>query len=308
MKYSQTMKQEPLFSLLSESQARRLIDEAETRYEQEVRTVSEMVLNRNKEIILLTGPSASGKTTTAQHLVRELQKYGKKVHRISLDNFYKGSGDLPFWEDGSPNYETVEALDLVCFDHTMHTLLETGRAEFPIHDFKKGKRKEETELVTYDQQTVLIFEGIHALNPLLSEHLKEKNILRVYVSVHSDFADESGRVLLAARQLRFLRRLLRDETHRHTDVTETLILWGYVLRGEELYIHPYRAYADVHINSAHCYEPYLYVSRGLALLQAVEDCPLQQTLIRQLTDILRQLPTLPESMIPAQSLIQEFIS
>lgn len=308
MKYIETMMKEPLYATMTEAQALDLVTQAEARYSQEIVRVGEEVLTGGHNIILLTGPSASGKTTTAQMLVQELIKKGKQVHRISLDNFYKCRDELPFWEDGSRNYEAVEALDLACFDRTLHTLMRTGKAQFPLHDFKSGTRKSETELVTHNKQTVLVLEGIHALNPLLSNCLSDKNIYRIYVSVHSDFVEESGERQLLSRQVRFLRRLLRDATHRHTDVTETLQMWNYVLQGEELYIQPFRKFADVHINSTHSYEPYLYASRATALLKAAGTEGVRYDLVEYLLDILPELPTIPESVIPKTSLIQEFIS
>lgn len=308
MKYSAKMQRESLHATLAEQQKALLVQQAEERYRAEVEQAGLEIQKEHHNVVLLTGPSASGKTTTAQMLVQQLTKSGKTVHRISLDDFYKSRDQLPFWEDGSRNYETVEALDLELFDRTLHQLMQEGKAEIPQHDFKTGKRKPETQHITYNDQTVLIFEGIHALNPLLSSHLNDKNIYRIYVSVHSDFINEQGEVLLNARSLRFLRRLLRDETHRRTDVRETLRMWGYVLQGEELYIQPFRQYADVHINSTHAYEPYLYASRGAALLEAVRGCEVQQELVADLLRILPKLPTIPEDAIPNNSLIQEFIS
>ena len=228
------------------------------------------------------------------------------VNRISLDNFYKSSDQLPRWEDGYQNYESVEGLDLDCFRETVQRLLQTGRAQFPIFDFTAGCRSEKTFEISYDEHTYLIIEGIHALNPLLTDTLAPHRTVKLYISVHSDFVDDGGRILLGARDLRLTRRLLRDFYYRGTGAEETLRMWDYVLRGEDLYIRPFREFADAHINSTHDYEPSLprHPRRNAAADRP--GLPYRET-IGRLTDSARHFFGIDQALVPATSLIQEFI-
>ena len=178
----------------------------------------------------------------------------------------------------------------------------------PIFDFTTGSRSTFTRDLTFDEDTCLIFEGLHALNPRIAPLVEKFRILRLYISVHSDYVDHSGKVLLAGRELRLLRRLLRDRVRRNTEAEETLRLWDYVLRGENLYMQPYRPLADLHINSAHGYEPFLYARQGAEMLRSIPKDDPHQELAQQLIAALEGLPELDWDLIPKMSLIQEFIN
>lgn len=310
MKYLNTMESVFLSELKKQlpEHTMQLIQHQEQQYQQKISWMCQEITKHNSNIILLTGPSASGKTTTAIKLLDELKKSGKKVCRISLDNFYKNNEDQPRWKDGQKNFETIESLDITYFHEKISELLTTGYAEFPLFDFPLGMRSSKTFPLNYDSQTYLIFEGIHALNPLLCEHLHQNRIIRIYVSVHSDFINSDGKVILKARNLRLLRRLLRDRLHRDADALETLELWKYVLRGEKLYIKPFRKCADIHINSTHHYEPFLYKESAIEMLTPLLADPNYGKLAQTLISGLNGLPEISKDQIPKNSLIQEFIS
>ena len=249
MKYSQVMEQVRTSSIASalSSHPADAIAQVEDAYYQQISSICDMVTHDHIHLLLVTGPSASGKTTTAKKLALELHVRGKRVNRLSLDNFYKSSDELPRWEDGYQNYESVEGLDLECFERVMQTLFRDGRAQFPIFDFTAGRRAEKTFELTFDNHTYLIIEGIHALNPVLAPAFHGHRTVKTYISVHSDFVNDQGDLLMSARDLRLTRRLLRDYYYRGTAAEETLKMWDYVLRGEDLYIRPYRIYADRHV-------------------------------------------------------------
>ena len=137
--------------------------------------------------------------------------------------------------------------------------------------------------------------------------MEKFRILRLYISVHSDYVDGEGKVLLTARELRLLRRLLRDRVRRNTGAAETLRLWDYVLRGENLYMQPYRPLADMHVNSAHGYEPFLYSREGAAMLREIEASDPHRDTAERLLAVLDGLPHLDWDLVPRTSLIQEFI-
>lgn len=309
MKYSKKMQEVSIPALAAQLRADPVgvVQFQEMTYHNHILEVCDEAVTQNKHLLLLTGPSGSGKTTTAIKILNELARRGKKVDRISLDNFYKDDKDLPFWSDGFKNYESIDAMDVACFHETIRTLTATGTAQFPLYDFAHSARRTDTFTVHYDEETYLIFEGIHALNPVLCEHLHDDNILRIYVSTHSDFVDAEGEVVLKAKNLRLMRRMLRDYQHRDAPVRETLDLWEYVLRGAQLYIKPFRKFADIHINSAHSYEPALYRDSQLRLLEEYRHDEKYGELVQTLIHAVEPLPSLSAEQIPADSLIREFI-
>lgn len=309
------MKYSPIRSRVdAEQTARRLrqrpgdvIAEAEQAYREKLLEVSDMAIREHKHIILVTGPSASGKTTSAKRIASILESRGKKVNRISLDNFYQNKDNLPRWEDGYQNYESVEGLDVACFDDAMLKLLTKGSAVFPIFDFSLGRRSEKTYTLHYDEETYLIIEGIHALNPVLFNVLKDYPAMKVYISVHSEIAGQNGDVLFSARDLRLCRRILRDFHCRSTSALGTLKMWKYVLKGEKLYIFPFREHADLHLDSLHAYEPFLYHDGLQEMMSSVAPESPYYKKARHLLEANENFFSIPGSLIPETSLIQEFI-
>lgn len=279
----------------------------EQSYYRRVLAVCDDAIDQKKHTILVTGPSASGKTTTAKQIVEELRARGYRVNRISLDNFYKTADELPRWSDGYQNYEAIEGLDLACFEDTLAKLYREGRSTFPIFDFNTGKRSQKTYELEYDEHTFLIVEGIHALNPALSDTLSKAHSMKVYISVHSDFVNEDGNVVMEAMDLRLLRRLIRDYYHRGTPAEDTFHMWDYVVKGEEIYIYPFREYADVHFNSTHNYEPFLYHDEALEMLQNIPADSKYTCIVQRLQTCLAPFFHIERSLVPADSLLQEFI-
>lgn len=263
---------------------------------------------QESQVILLSGPTSSGKTTASRILAEGLTRNGNRAVRISLDDFYKNRDQAPLWEDGQKNFETIDGLDLDALGECMEDLLAKGHTKIPIFDFSTGTRSPLTHDLTFDEHTCIIFEGLHALNPRIAPLVEKFRILRLYISVHSDYVDRDGRVILAARELRLLRRLLRDRVRRNTGGQETLRLWDYVIRGENLYMQPYRPLADMHINSAHGYEPFLYAHEGSAMLRDIPADDPHRELVNRLLAALEGLPEMDWDLVPRNSLIQEFIN
>ncbi|MEM1484694.1 hypothetical protein V6615_07395 [Oscillospiraceae bacterium PP1C4] len=284
-----------------------VVQSAENSFRQKIIDICDTVTQEQKHMILVTGPSASGKTTSANKIAEELRTRGKKVNSISLDNFYVDAQNLPKWKDGYQNYESIEGLDIRHFEETVSRLLKTGSASLPVFDFSVSARTKETIDMTFDEQTYLIIEGIHALNPIISRIVDSYASAKIYISVHSEFTDDSGNTLLTARDLRLIRRILRDFTYRDTTAEETFRMWDYVLMGEDLYIRPFRRYADFHIDSTHAYEPYLYHKEILCALRETNCSSPYCATIQRLKASAERFFEMDRALIPSTSLIREFM-
>lgn len=284
------------------------VEAAERKFRTKIRTMSEDAVSSKSHIILLTGPSSSGKTTTANLLVSDLRALGRRAVRISLDDFYKDRDDMPLWEDGRKNFESIEGLDLDCLHECTQRLMATGHVDFPIFDFKAGVRSTtQVHPVDYDENTIVIFEGIHSLHPQLREGLADC-CFGIYIHPNTNFVDNDGSVILEARDLRLTRRILRDSINRGTSPLGTLEMWKDVLRGELLYIRPNCQYADVYVNTCHNYEPFLYSAPITRLLTEIKEPGEQKENVERLIESFRPFFSIGTGLIPPHSLIQEFIS
>lgn len=259
------------------------------------------------EIVLLAGPSCAGKTTSAKLIAQALKAQGRAVFTVSLDDFYKDTADAIRDENGIPDFETVHALDLPCLHNCLNELIHFGRAELPLFDFQTGKRKEQTHRIELSKGDVVVVEGLHALNPLITQQLPQEYLLRLYVNVSTRIYDGKGKIVLNKRNLRFVRRVVRDYHFRNSSVENTCRLWESVTRGEEQYLFPFKDTADLKINSIHLYEPCVLRNQALPLFYEVpQESPYYRD-IRRLCSHLERFAVLPASLVPEESLLREFI-
>lgn len=282
------------------------VEQIEQQYRDHVRHMSEEAVASGSHIILLCGPSSSGKTTTANRLIADLAMLGREAVRISLDDFYRNRADMPLWEDGRKNFESIEGLDLDCLHRCVNELMTTGHADFPIFDFTTGTRSEQVHPMEYDDHTLLVFEGIHALHPQLREGLAES--FGIYIHPNTNYVHADGTLQLDACDLRLTRRMIRDSLNRGTPPLGTLQLWQDVLRGEVLYMLPNCHHADVFVNTSHPYEPFLYCDTILSLLKdlGTEAGEYRETIDRLIASY-EPFFSISTDLIPEDSLIQEFI-
>lgn len=223
--------------------------------------------DKSKKIIMLAGPSSSGKTTTAALLSKGIEFMGGKAYTVSLDDFYfPHSVGYPLDENGEPDYECVEALDVELIHLCLGELLRKGRSVLPVFDFKTGERINNAKSISLEENDVIIVEGLHALNPVITDTLDESSLYKIYVSVSSRVYENDGSVLLSKRDLRFVRRMVRDYSFRSTSVERTFEVWESVMRGEDKYLFPFESSADIKINSFHPCEPCVLAKRAIALL------------------------------------------
>ncbi|MBU5420070.1 hypothetical protein KQI11_08045 [Acetanaerobacterium sp. MSJ-12] len=256
-----------------------------------------------KNVFMLAGPSASGKTTTAHKLAAAFGRRSVEARVISLDDFYRGRGFCPKREDGTEDYETVHSLDLDCFTACMEKLLAEGEAEFPIFDFQVKQRAEETRHISLGKDQALIIEGIHGLNPLLTRGI-EGRVKRVYATAMDRFVGDD--VVLKTNDLRFCRRIVRDCRHRNVSGAETVDIWPYVCDGEFIYIKPYRSECDYYVNTAFGYEPGIYAGYLRAILEGMGDIPQTGKVGHILRKLQRFVPIDP-ALVSKDAMVQEFI-
>lgn len=285
-----------------------IIARAELRYRNIINNIAERVLDdTGREIIMLAGPSSSGKTTTAKKIAETFTSLGMKTYVISLDDFYLDREQIPGYAEGKPDFETVYALDLACLSKTLQSLMEGKTTKIPKFDFLTGKRSDNYTLLTLDKNDAVIVEGLHALNPVVTSDLRQLKLLKIYISVSSRIYDNKGKIILNKRNLRFTRRMIRDYNFRGSSVENTYNLWKGVCEGEEKYLFPYEDMADVRINSIHLCEPCLFKDTALKLLEEAELPEEFRADAKRLADSLKMFKSIPTDLVPSDSLLREFI-
>lgn len=285
-----------------------LIARAELRYRNIINNIAERVLDdTGREIIMLAGPSSSGKTTTANKIAETFTSLGMQTYVISLDDFYLDRDQIPGYAEGKPDFETVYALDLPCLSETLKSLMEGKTTRIPKFDFITGKRSEDCTEITLGKNDAVVVEGLHALNPVVTSDLRGLKMLKIYISVSSRIYDNRGKIILNKRNLRFTRRMIRDYNFRGSSVENTYALWQSVCEGEDKYLFPYEDMADVRINSIHLCEPCLFRDTALKLLEEA-DLPEQfRADAKKLADSLAMFESIPTQLVPKDSLLREFI-
>ncbi len=255
---------------------------------------------------MLAGPSSSGKTTTAAMLSRCIQSMGGKAYTVSLDDFYfPHSVGYPLDENGDPDYECVEALDVELIHRCLGELITVGKSSLPVFDFKSGERINGAKNIRLEENDVIIVEGLHALNPVITDTLDKSGLYKIYVSVSSRVYADNGDVLLSKRDLRFVRRMVRDYSFRSTGVERTFEVWESVMRGEDKYLFPFENLADIKINSFHPCEPCVLAEMAAELLKTALGGKYASN-ASQMINKLDFFENIDYSVLPADSLLREF--
>lgn len=268
--------------------------------------IADEIVRENKKIVLIAGPSSSGKTTFSHRLSIQLEIAGKKPHPISLDDYFFDREMSPKDEMGNYNFETIASLDTELFSHHMNQLLHGEKISMPSYNFVTGKREYRGHELELAQHDVLVIEGIHGLNTMLSKNLPDESKYKIYVSALSQInLDEHNRI--PSSDGRLLRRIVRDAMARGNDARQTIARWDSVRQGEEENIFPYQEEADIMFNSAQIYELAVLKQYAEPLLFAVpEDCPEYQE-AKRLLKFLDYFLNIKSEDIPKTSLLREFI-
>lgn len=269
--------------------------------------VDRVTADEGREIIMLAGPSSAGKTTTAKKMREKLTEKGITTYVLSLDDFYFNREDIPVLPDGTQDFETVHALDLDCFEKTINALLRGETVKAPVFDFTTGKRRDDLfNEITLGEKDAVIIEGLHALNPLITEHIEGK-LLKVFINISTRIYDEDGNLLLNKRNLRLIRRMIRDYKFRSSTVENTFRLWQIVLAGEDKYLFPYRHNADVKADTTHLYESCVLKHQALSMLYESADSKEFGDEIKRLITALESFCDIDEALVPDNSLLREFL-
>jgi uridine kinase len=267
----------------------------------------EITGDKNIKIVLIAGPSSSGKTTLAQRLSIQLRVNGKKTYAVSLDDYFVDRHLTPKNEKGEYDFETIKALDLDLFNEQLIDLMAGKEVQIPVYNFKEGSREYTREPVRLTNDHIIIIEGIHGLNDELTANIPQVNKFKVYISALTQLnIDRHNRI--STSDLRLLRRIVRDYTHRGNNALKTMELWDNVIKGTEKYIFPYQENADAIFNSALVYE--LCVLKKYAepiIMEIDEDSSFYSERQRLLKFLSYFLPIEDESAIPNTSILREFI-
>lgn len=269
--------------------------------------VDNIIRDKNKKIVLVAGPSASGKTTTSMFLCNEFKKRGVEATVVSLDNFYGLEEDMPRLPNGRADYETVYALDLKEVERAFKEIIEKGKTDIPVFDFLNHTRSHERQIIDISNGGILIVEGLHAINPVIYENLPSESLFKIYISVNQSIYNNDGSVLLNSRQLRLIRRLCRDSVYRSSDAKNTLRLWTMVVEGEQKYLYHLKPTADLRFITLHDYEPCLFKNIALRLLENLPADSENYEEAMYIKEALLNFNSIETASIPKTSLMQEFI-
>ncbi len=284
------------------------IKQCEDRYQNIIdEIVNRIIIEEGREIVMLAGPSSAGKTTTARKICESLTQKGIKTYVLSLDDFYLNRVDIPYLPDGTQDYETVDALDLPLLYEKVNALLRGETVKNPIFDFTTGRRSDtQFNEITLGDDDVVIIEGLHALNPIISDKIEGK-LLKIYINVSSRIYDKKGNIILNKRNMRFIRRMVRDYKFRASSVQNTYKLWKNVTAGEDKYLFPYRHLADIKINTIHLYETCVLKERALPLLKNCEISEEFKSDAEKLCKSLEKFQSITKEKVPNDSLLREFL-
>lgn len=276
-------------------------------YLEKIKAAADSILRGTARIILLAGPSSSGKTTTAGMLRKYLQENGRDALIISMDDFYKDKSDpsYPRDEEGRLDFEATEALRIDEIKRCLQKVLAGEDFFVPKYIFGEGRSVRDAERITLHQNSFLIMEGLHALNPIFTEGLAKESVTKIYISVSSDIYD-GDKLMLSGRMIRFIRRMTRDSIYRATDVFSTLQRWGSVTQGEDRNLYPYKDTADIKLNTFHLYELGLLKPLAKNAINASSK-ELFGEYIKEIISALEKVEPLDRALLSENSLLKEFV-
>lgn len=280
---------------------------SEALHEKKMANIADDIAKRkNVKMVLIAGPSSSGKTTFAKRLGVELRLNGLKPVTISVDNYFVERVDNPKDENGDYDFECLEAIDLELFNNHIKTLLDGGTIDVPTFDFKVGTKRYNDEKMHLEDDEILVIEGIHCLNDKLTSSIPMEQKYKIYISdltvLNIDYCNR-----ISTTDTRLIRRIVRDNNFRGYSALHTLRTWASVNRGENKNIFPYQENCDVMFNSSLIYELSVLKKQALPLLQEITNAEPEYAEAKRLAEFLKYFEEVDEGLIPQNSLLREFV-
>lgn len=285
-----------------------LIRVAEAFHEKKIAQIADLIAENKKKmrIILIAGPSSSGKTTFAQRLSIQLRINGLKPVAISLDDYFVDRESTPRDEKGELDFEALEAIDIKLFNEHLTKLIDGEEVELPTFNFKTGSREYRGNKLKIEKDQPIVIEGIHGLNNRLTSAIPKENKFKIYISALTQISvDDHNRI--PTTDTRIIRRIVRDNQFRSHKAIDTLRIWPSVRRGEEKNIFPFQEEADVMFNSALVYELAILKKYAEPLLLQIDSSQPQYAEARRLIKFLSYFWSIQDTEIPLNSIIKEFI-
>lgn len=280
---------------------------SEALHDKKINEIANMVTDQNRRLVLIAGPSSSGKTTFAKRLCVHLKVNGKKALYMGTDDYFKNRDEMTPDANGDYDFEGLDAVDTELFDHDMQALIKGETVDIPEFDFKEGKKFFGNRLTKIDENTVIVIEGIHALNELLTSHVRKEDKFKIYISPLTQLnIDQHNRI--SVTDSRMLRRIVRDYQFRGHTAQNTIKSWPNVRAGENKNVFPFNGEADVFINSMHVYEIGVLKKYAMPLLSDIGPDEEEYAEAQRLLQFLRFFETIEDDhYIVNNSILREFI-
>lgn len=296
-----------LNDIIAEGKINDLILVQEALQEKKISDIAEMIKNRTgSKFIMIAGPSSSGKTTFSYRLSVQLKAHGLKPHPIAVDNYFVDREKTPLDEEGNPNFEVLEAIDVEQFNKDMTDLMNGKTVDIPYFNFISGKREYKGNYLTLGSDDILVIEGIHGLNDALSYSLPRDSKFKIYISALTQLnIDEHNRI--PTTDGRLLRRMVRDARTRGASAQKTISMWPSVRRGEDENIFPFQEDADVMFNSALIYELAVLKQYAEPILFGIDRNSAEYIEAKRLLKFLDYFIGTPGEAVPKNSILKEFI-
>ncbi len=285
-----------------------LVKVSEALHEKKVAQIADTIHSRGDliRLILIAGPSSSGKTTFSKRLAVQLQVAGLRPHTLSLDNYFVNRENTPRDEKGDYDFESLDALDVAKFNDDLLALMAGERVELPKFSFERGERYFDGSFLQLEPNGILVVEGIHGLNPLLTDRIPRERKFKIYISALTSISLD-GQSRIASSDNRLLRRMVRDQRYRSYGAIQTIRRWGSVRRGEDKNIFPYQEEADIMFNSALPYELGVLKQFAEPILNEVPDSVPEYSEAVRLLRFLRVFSPIGQEEIPPTSILREFL-
>ena len=296
-----------LNTCIEEGKTTEMVLTAEALHEKKIAQIADKIAKRKGvKMVLIAGPSSSGKTTFAKRLGIQLKIHGLNPVTIGTDNYFVEREDTPRDENGEYDFETIEALDLPLFNDHLTKLINGEEIEVPTFDFKYGRKQYNGDKLKLGENDILVIEGIHSLNDKLTSTIPKENKFKIYISdltvLNIDYFNR-----ISTTDTRLIRRIVRDNNFRSYSALDTLKRWDSVNKGENKNIFPYQEEADAMFNSSLVYELVVLAKYAKPLLDEIDSSVPEYSEAKRLSTLLEYFDGMEETAIPNNSILREFI-